>query len=116
MNPHICEYLAYQERRIELAHEGTAYQRAVLFDANGDVRLQVVMFCPYCGEDFRAFCHWQIPGRPQENGILARAREAGEEAARWRTPENLARMEQGLGPEVVLERGRCAVGNPGVSK
>jgi len=79
---HVCEYLKYQDRKIELVHEGTAYQRYALMGADGHVLLQVVMFCPYCGEDFRAECLWQIPGRPQENGILARAQRAGQEAKR----------------------------------
>jgi hypothetical protein len=75
---HQCEYLKYKEWTVELVHPGTEYQRRALLDGVGDVVLQVVMFCPYCGEDFRAECHWQIPGRPQENAILAAARKAAE--------------------------------------
>lgn len=78
---HECEYLKYQHQHVHTAFEGTECQRAVLFKDDGHndvVVLQVVMFCPYCGEDFRRECHWQIPGRPQENDILKRARLAGE--------------------------------------
>lgn len=76
---HQCEYLKYQGRRIELAYPGEKAQRWVLQSADNIVLDQVVLFCPCCGKDFRADCHWQIPGRPQENEILARARAAGEE-------------------------------------
>lgn len=81
MKPHQCEYLAYREMTCELVHPRTdrawAGQRWALLDSAGEVVLQVVMFCPYCGEDFRADLDWQIPGRPQENSLLRSARAAG---------------------------------------
>lgn len=79
---HVCEYLEYNDRWIELVYPGTPYQRYCLMgDKNNPIcLLQVVLFCPFCGEDFRADCLWQIPGRPQENDILARARQAGVQA------------------------------------
>jgi hypothetical protein len=79
---HQCEYLEYEGRHIGLAYPGSEYQRWVLYNSEGDVILQVVMFCPFCGEDFRADLDWQIPGRPQENEILRRARAAGNMAKR----------------------------------
>lgn len=77
---HVCEYLSYEDQWIELVHPGTQYQRRVLMsDLNKPtVKLQVVLFCPFCGEDFRSECHWQIGGRPKQNEILDRARRAGE--------------------------------------
>jgi hypothetical protein len=80
---HVCEYLDYRGERIELAFpDDDSGRRWVLYDADGGVSMQVVLFCPYCGRDFRADCHWQIPGRPTENSILARARAAGNMAKR----------------------------------
>lgn len=80
---HQCEYLEYRGQKIDLVYPGTPHQRWVLMaevrSGQFEVVHQVVLFCPYCGKDFRADCHWQIPGRPQENDILARARAAGEE-------------------------------------
>lgn len=79
---HVCEYLEYEDQWIELVHPGTQYQRrALMADHNHPVvRLQLVLFCPFCGKDFRAECHWQIPGRPQQNEIMLNARRAGEAA------------------------------------
>lgn len=79
---HCCDYLKYRDASVRLEYEGTPYQRWVLFDANNRVTLQVVMFCPYCGHDFRADLAWRIPGRPQENQIF----EAAQLAARAQTP------------------------------
>ena len=74
---HQCAYLAYQERQVELVYPGDErFQRWSFFDADGNVLVQVVFYCPYCGRDFRADCWWQISGRPEENAILAGAREA----------------------------------------
>jgi len=78
---HECEYLKYKEWTVKLVHADTEYQRRALCDGEGNVVLQVVMFCPYCGEDFRADCRWQIPGRPEENRILDAARKAAEPEA-----------------------------------
>lgn len=76
---HQCEYLEYQGRACELVYEGEeGAQRWVLWNADGLVMMQVVLFCPCCGEDFRSDCWWQIPGRPTENRILAAARAEGE--------------------------------------
>lgn len=83
VEPHICAYLDYESEQVELVHPGTQYQRPCLrlqpqYRSSGnDVRLQVVMFCPYCGADFRKHLLWQIPGRPGQNELLAAAREAG---------------------------------------
>lgn len=93
---HVCEYLDYESQWIELVYPGTPYQRWVLMvDRNHPVvRLQVVLFCPFCGKDFRADCHWQIPGRPQQNEILANAREAGETVQSWRlNPTVMGRLK-----------------------
>ena len=74
---HCCDYLKYRGRSIRLVFsDRPTARRWALFDANGDVDLQVVMFCPFCGHDFRADLDWRIPGRPQENEIFEAARQA----------------------------------------
>lgn len=86
---HVCEYLAYKDSSIRLVYpENTESQRERLqlgfspiqrwcLFKRDEVELQVVMFCPYCGEDFRRDLLWQIPGRPQENEIWRNAYLAG---------------------------------------
>lgn len=78
MNSHICEYLAYNGQSVKLVNEGEKTQHHAMFDYYDRVMLLVVLFCPYCGEDFRSQCLRQIPGRSKENSILNRARLAGE--------------------------------------
>jgi hypothetical protein len=78
---HQCELLEYDNRYLELVHAGTEYQRWVLRsvarrepDAAIDlVLLQLVMFCPMCGYDGRGEARWRVPGRPEFNGLVARA-------------------------------------------
>jgi hypothetical protein len=70
---HCCEYLEYESQFLELIYPGTQWQRWVYrWRDSGNVILQVVFFCPYCGKDLRADCVWQIPGRPQQNELLRR--------------------------------------------
>lgn len=76
---HQCEYLEYKDRFIQLFYPGDEEgQRWGMWSADGLVIEQVLMFCPFCGHDFRRDLKWQVPGRPQENEIWRKAREAAE--------------------------------------
>lgn len=76
---HQCEYLEYREAFIQLFYPGDEEaQRWGMWSADGLVIHQVVMFCPYCGHDFRRDLKWQISGKPGKNELLRKAREAAE--------------------------------------
>lgn len=75
---HQCPYLVYRDWVCELVYPGQeGAQRWILRNADGLIANQALLFCPCCGQDFRADTWWQIPGRPGENEFLAEARAAG---------------------------------------
>jgi hypothetical protein len=77
MKTHQCDLLEYEGQTLELVHEGTGYQRWVFMSADHTVILQVVMFCPCCGLDCRKDAKWQVPGKPQFNELVNKARHSG---------------------------------------
>jgi len=105
---HQCAYLAYQGQQIELLQPGVeGGQQWVLRDANEMYHPHSILFCPCCGRDFRADTWWQSGGRPQENAILAEARETAEAYAR--AAESSRRRQESEG-DAFLETSNVVLG------
>lgn len=76
---HQCEYLKYLGRECVLQHPGEeGKQHWVLQTVDGFIVDQTLLFCPYCGEDFRADCWRQI-----QTGPLNASQEPRPSALTW---------------------------------
>lgn len=108
---HVCALLDYHSERLELAYEDDpANKRWVMWNADGKVKMQVLLFCPYCGMDLRADCTWRVPGKPHLNEVLNAATYVGETTTNlWDLVRELQVVRKRLGhlhggPELIQVR------------